>query len=620
MPITSTSRIEALESRIAPAVVNVTLVNGALSFTNNDPAGVAILLIAIDANNYAFAGANGTVFHKDGVAVDSDALLLTGPIKSITATLGGGEDVLSISGVKVAGDVTINGGDGKNNIGFRDVTINGSLNVTGGTGNDAIFFEEGDVTVKKDMTLTLGEGANAFQSAVPSSQIGGNFSYTGGSGLDDVRLTGVLFRVGGNMTVQAGSGEFFSKFAALNFTINKKLTIDTSGSLAVDGVTVDIQTNFGKIGEMQVTDGAGNLFLTLAVSGKKGSGTANVVTGAGTATFTIGSPEILTSAAQSGSAAPVVIDASASSATFGSMVGGRGGLTFTGSALGADTVNILSAGGPLIIDAQDGDNTVSGLMLGAGKTLQMSGGTGKDTFSVVITSAKVGSVTVDTGSGEDSTSFTLSAGTVTGAVTITSEAVNGPGTSSSKVVASFLNMTIGSFNFTSTATKNEVLFGASPGTVPNVPQGSPLANGVAIGLTVKKSFQIKTAGGEDKVDFGAAVNLKIGQGMTLDLGDGKNTTQLNTVNFTTKSLSVIGGAGDDGVGVLSQSNTNLGAVSIALGDGNNGAALLGSLNVLRASSLTYVSTNGVGVTDFLFLARVQVSGKVDVKSGAGAVR
>src|SRR4051812_15436472 len=107
------ARIETLESRIAPAsLVNVTFLKGALNLTGGADADL-VTITQLDATTIELKGAGGTLFHLDGSTdPDSDTLILTTSLQSLTATLGAEDDSLTLIGVNIAGDVTIDAGAG----------------------------------------------------------------------------------------------------------------------------------------------------------------------------------------------------------------------------------------------------------------------------------------------------------------------------------------------------------------------------------------------------------------------------------------------------------------------------------------------------------------------------
>src|SRR6185436_17978760 len=112
------------------------LTAGALTLTG-DTGDHDFSMSALDAKTFQLKAAAGTLFHMDGTA-DTDTLQFTSSIKSVTATLGDGNDHLSILGLNIAGDVTIGGGLGTNSVDFNAVTIKGGLKITGGSGADSI--------------------------------------------------------------------------------------------------------------------------------------------------------------------------------------------------------------------------------------------------------------------------------------------------------------------------------------------------------------------------------------------------------------------------------------------------------------------------------------------------
>jgi hypothetical protein len=605
------SRIEALESRIAPATVTVSLLGGALNLAG-DGGPHDVTIRALDASTFQLTGAAGTLFHMDGVATDSDTLVLVSPLKSFTATLGDGDDKLSLIGLNIGGDVTIDGGAGTNGTNIDTVAIKGSLKITGGAGADTVKATGGTFSVKKDAIVELGDGGNSFTTEASLIQIGKSLSYTGGSGVDSFTVPKGGASIGGNLSITLGAGASTVGVQVTSiFSVGKNLIVDSSASLAGDTVSLSLTSYFGKIGgDLKITDGAANLSFTQYFIGLNSvRGNFNVVTGGGTSAFYFQTLQL--------TGKSITIDASASSSSTVSFIGYAGsilkGFKYTGGS-GPDTVSFQVLGGAgrafnsaLDISLGDGDNSAAiGTYGSTFKTVSVTGGTGKDQVTLAAIGGKASSVKIDNGDGLAVTYIGLFNSTISGALSV----INGADPGLSQLSFAVANSTIGSFDYTSEAGKNDI----SLGTAVAGGSGLPLTLG---GLTVKKTMHIATGSGDDSLNFGTAANVKVGKEIKLELGDGTNLVTGTPSNVVTKKFSFTGGSGQDTISLVGASN-NLGAVALTLGAGVNAATLSGGgAGTMMLSSLSFTSTSAAADTDSLTLARVLVSGKLDAKLGAG---
>lgn len=601
-------RIETLESRIAPAsLVTVTFEKGVLTLTGGSEAD-GFTITALDATVTELKATPGTLFHLEGVA-DSDTLRLTTPVKSLTATLGGDNDSLTLVGLNIAGDVTVIGGAGNNAVNVDTVAIKGALKITGEAGADTLTVSGNGLTVKKDVTLELGDGDNGVSNAT-IFQTGKNFTYTGGSGEDGLETTLGSFSVAGNLSVTLGAGDATVGLLATGllstFSVGKKFTFDSSGSLPGDEVNLSLLGYVAKVGgDLVLTDGAGDLTVQSSSLGAAGvRGAISIETGAGSSAVNLLLFQI--------SAKSITVDASASSES-SFMLGGfaakfSGGISYTGSA-GEDQLTIQGiggaggfAGGAFFADLGDGDNSLIAVSFGGFfKSVKVLGGANDDNFTVGALVAKTASIDIQTGGGTDTTQLLFLNSTISGKVSVT----NDPGAVQGTVTSAFINTVIGSLDVNLSGDGNSVLFGIG---------GGPLGVGGVDGLTVKKAIHVVTGGGEDTVNFSGARNVKVGGGIKLELGDGTNQVLGTVANFATKSLNITTGSGTDSVSF--GGTGNLGAIALTLGAGENAATFAGGTIPLAIGSLNLTSTSAAGSADNLELARVIVTGKLDAKLGA----
>jgi hypothetical protein len=161
------------------------------------------------------------------------------------------------------------------------VTINGSLQLTGGALNDTVI--DSNLVVNKDVTINLAGAPNDplnsnlvstaadVSTGAPATPlvVNGNFSYTGGAGVDELILAG--YQVGGTMTLNLGDGNDVVDLG----TIGGLLPAPTiGGDLNITGGNGDLDLNgafFGDTemsalvsGNITVNVGSGNDTLTVA--------------------------------------------------------------------------------------------------------------------------------------------------------------------------------------------------------------------------------------------------------------------------------------------------------------------------------------------------------------------
>jgi len=604
------SGIELLESRIAPAaLVTVAFTKGALSLTG-DTGDHDFSITALDATTFQLHAATGTLFHMTG-ATDTDTLTFSAPLKSITANLSDGSDHVSLVGLTVAGDVSIAGGNGTNEVDVNTVVIKGGFKVTGGSGADTISVAAGAFSVAKDAVFQLGDGANSLTTASVLFHVGGQLSYTGGTGSDNFALTGGNFSVAGNLTLTLGSGSGGINIATTSgFTVGKNITLDSSASLAGDAIAYVLSSYQTRIGSaLQVTDGAGNLsFEEASIPGLGAGGIGgkiSIVTGPGTASLMLETLQLV--------AKSITIDASASSSSnveIGGLASGAvTNLKYTGGA-GSDSLGVealgISASSSVIADMGDGTNNVEILSFGgAFKTAKIAGGSGTNNVEVGFINSKISTIDIENGSGTAQTAIFLVNSSVSGSISVT----NDPATTSTTFALGFSNAVVGSVNYYGGGGTNAVSFGSS---------GGVLGGGITgfSGLTVKQTIHVVTGSGDDTVDFTGAANVKVAQGINLELGDGTNGVTGTVANFVTKTFIVTGGAGGDTVALTGSGN--LGAVNLSLGPGANSAGISGGVTSLGIASLSFTSTSAAGDADSLILSRVTATGNFSAKFGADA--
>ncbi|MBL4886256.1 MAG: peptidylprolyl isomerase [Planctomycetaceae bacterium] len=146
--------IETLESRnLLSGNVMIELSGGNLKVVG-DQADNNVLIISENGDLIA-RGIDGTTINGS----DADFVLLTGSTtieRDLFATMRGGSDTLTFSGMTVNRNVLAFGGSGNDKMGFNDVAVGGHLRIYSQSGDDGIWLN--DVSVDRSITVNSGIG------------------------------------------------------------------------------------------------------------------------------------------------------------------------------------------------------------------------------------------------------------------------------------------------------------------------------------------------------------------------------------------------------------------------------------------------------------------------------
>lgn len=196
--------LEALESRLAPAgIVMLDVSGGVLTVTGDgDANNIQITETGPGTWNVSDGGGSGTLFSLNGGAALTSVDFAAA--NKINATLGSGDDTLSLAGTGVSGAVKVDGGDGADTFNTTDVNIGGNLVVNLGAGNDTVNVSN-DLTVGGALKVDLGDGDNNFNGFANDISLA-SLSIKGGSGVDSVSLDGHSVAIAGDVTVHTGDG------------------------------------------------------------------------------------------------------------------------------------------------------------------------------------------------------------------------------------------------------------------------------------------------------------------------------------------------------------------------------------------------------------------------------
>lgn len=224
-------RLESFEERWVPAQVTATVSGGVLTIVAQDASSSEGLSIengstpgeffvvgapAVDATPTSPAIPATTI--NFGKLKNQSSQYFTG-INSVNLLLKGGADNVSVQGIKILGNLSIDGGSGGNTIAIKDSTINGSVVIKNGNcGVDDVKIGDStnQVTIGKALTVIQGAGANDSSLSVSGARVFGAVKIVGGAGKDNVTIDNSDLR--SNLSVATAAGD--DQFVATNVKVS----------------------------------------------------------------------------------------------------------------------------------------------------------------------------------------------------------------------------------------------------------------------------------------------------------------------------------------------------------------------------------------------------------------
>lgn len=231
--------LEFLETRLVPADVSATLVNGVLTLTAVDITASENLAVSPAASGapgvFNVLNTGGNI--KFGTSTPAGNIDFNG-VRALTFILTGGDDIVQIaSNSHFAGGLIFNGGTANaagNSLTINDgCTFGGSVTILNGAATGAhtinIGNGTGGINVGLGLTVNLGSGGTLN---VTSSHIGGRLAVVGGVGADQVTVDSTS--IGGAFSASLNTGN--------NTTILNICTVGgaviVSGGMLNDQVTI----------------------------------------------------------------------------------------------------------------------------------------------------------------------------------------------------------------------------------------------------------------------------------------------------------------------------------------------------------------------------------------------
>lgn len=590
--------LESLEKRLAPAgLVTAILANGVLKITGSADADQVEIIQ--NQNGINISGNNGTLVQLNGGTATSAPQSLTGPLTSVIADLGAGNDTLAMRNVVLTKDLTVNLGAGDNELIFNG-SIDGNATVSGLAGKDTVKFDGNNVSIGGKVAINLGDGTNSAYFGGTTVTLGKGLSYAGGSGNDKVELFGSTdITVGGAMDVKMGAGTAKLYMGATNILVKGPLNYTTLDHKAAgENSTFEIfGSHLNVQGAMSIKNGLGiskttiSPLYSLTVLGNLSIANAgqgmqtNTINGYDHGTFIKGNLSIVNGAGAHQNQLSIA----------GTVTGNlsiTNGLTDTG----ATTSNTISGnrgldvGGNVTIANANGAQThFNGDVMTVKGALSVSilNASGQNaTFQTSISPGylKAGSVNLNLGPGSHSTSLSYGQWDITGALVVkhgsNAGTFAGGGTSLSlsttTLHAGSIAITHGDGHFsTSFSVGNELMV---DGGVSIVHGNSlpPAAGGAAPQISVSLTSPL----------------YNIGKNLSITNGQGNNTVSIGGSHMTIEGgLNITNGHSRAGItSSVSLTLTTLhvqGATAIKHGDGLYNTTVNGShLKLIGGFSLT----------------------------------
>jgi len=644
----SPSSLEPLENRIAPALLSIitaTYAKGVLTLTGDDqPSEFAIALTGIDA--ITLSASLHTQIALNGAA-PADSVVLTGPITSLTANLGVGDDHLTLTGLSVTGALSFDGGDGMDRLDISNCVVGGAGTLKGGNDNDAISLLT--LEVGGALSIDLGEGDNQFTYGGGALNVKGVTTLAGGAGVDAIDISGNTTFFAKGLTVSLGAGDNTFHLENGESVFGGPLAITNGDHTGVAKVTLDVGSLQIK-GGLTVAYGTGPSTTSLASDNLQISGAVKVMASEGTDFFglTVDGAATVKGGFKidlGGGANTNVFQGSALVAPSLAITGGDGtdNVIFGTNSFRLGTVTLALGGGGNSANIGAAAFKASGLFKytgGAGndllafsgqevvlaKGVQMLGGDGANTFSEDVISFRGGALGFTGGTDTDVLTF-HSAEAVLGGI----KAVLGAGNNTVDAEGGFLAVG-GAVSFTAADGDDSLIFGTAHQRFAKsltFALGEGLANVSLIGtLNTSETLRTFQAGGPITVTAGshatgqssfilAATNsVNVSGPVTATFGDGD--TQLivaATSPGKIASVKFVTGAGNDAAIVSGQNaGVNIGAVSFNGGDGVN------SLDIFTAHAriglVTYLGGAGQDVLGAHASAHSLIAG-VNANFGSG---
>lgn len=185
-------RVEGLEDRSVPAGNVLAFVSGNVLYVTGDDSANQIWIAGAGKNSVVIRSLDGTT------TINGQSAAYIGGIKSgYHVTMGGGDDVLLVTGTRSNGGLNVNLGEGTNYLGISDAGHRGETVLTGGNGDDTIILHAS--TFRRPVYVNTGAGDDQVVAAgiaagdlVMANPLGTDYFDNQGSSLGRTTMTGFL--------------------------------------------------------------------------------------------------------------------------------------------------------------------------------------------------------------------------------------------------------------------------------------------------------------------------------------------------------------------------------------------------------------------------------------------
>lgn len=140
---------------------------------------------------------------RNGTTLNGAAELRFAGVKSISASLGAGDDVLALGALSLTGDLAADLGDGNDTLSLYLVKVRRRFTVTGGAGDDAVTLDAASDLLRGG-SIDTGDGADHVR--VADSFVRGRLKILTGAGDDLVEIHRNGFTTYGSLLVRTGAG------------------------------------------------------------------------------------------------------------------------------------------------------------------------------------------------------------------------------------------------------------------------------------------------------------------------------------------------------------------------------------------------------------------------------
>ena len=170
----------------------------------------------------------------------------------------------------------------------ESITIAGQTKITSGNGAMTLTMV-GHVQLTGGLNVAAGGGLNKIVSTQLASLRTGAFTYTGGSGNDEITLAGTDISMGtANITLGDGANFFKSTTGGMVSILGDAIFTGGKGNDAIELTSAFLRIN----GQLKVTTGVGTNHLYVQPLGGGGAGSITYTGGTGDDAFRISGPSV----------------------------------------------------------------------------------------------------------------------------------------------------------------------------------------------------------------------------------------------------------------------------------------------------------------------------------------